>query len=83
LPPFIGNKLEQLGIATYGVYLLHPIVMDITRSMLQILGIQSSYIRILVAISSTIALAMLVFNVVEARLIDLGKRVTRGRHHAG
>jgi peptidoglycan/LPS O-acetylase OafA/YrhL len=51
--------------------------------MLQILGIQSSYIRILVAISSTIALAMLVFNVVEARLIDLGKRVTRGRHHAG
>ena len=32
LPPFIGNKLEQLGIATYGVYLLHPIVMDITRS---------------------------------------------------
>lgn len=76
LPKLIGNKFEQLGIATYGVYLLHPIVIDFTRGAFRFLGLQIRYAPALLAIGLTIAFALLTYKYVEAPLTNLGKRLT-------
>jgi peptidoglycan/LPS O-acetylase OafA/YrhL len=84
LPKFIGDKFEQLGIATYGVYLLHPIVMDFTRSAFQILGVRVKYLPTLIAVGLTIAVALLTYKFFEAPFTELGKRLTRQKakeHH--
>lgn len=61
LPKFIGNKFEQLGIATYGVYLLHPIVLDFTRGVFQFAGLQIKILPTLVAVGLTVAFALLTY----------------------
>jgi exopolysaccharide production protein ExoZ len=78
LPKFLGNRFEQLGIATYGVYLLHPIVLDFTRGAFQVLGVQIKYLPTLIAIGFTVVLAHLTFRFFESPLTKLGKRVTQG-----
>lgn len=76
LSSFISAKFEQLGVATYGVYLLHPIVMDFTKSAFQALGIQIKLVPALIAIVLTIVLSLCTFKFVEHPMIRLGKRVT-------
>lgn len=76
LPKFIGDKFEQLGIATYGVYLLHPIVLDFTRGAFQFLGLQIRFLPTLVAIGLTVAFALLTYKFFEAPLTNLGKSLT-------
>lgn len=77
LPNFIGDKLEQLGIATYGIYLLHPIVSVMTNSALQMFSIKIKYLPTLLAIGLTIVLARLTFRLFESPLIIFGKRLTQ------
>ena len=78
LPAWFGEKFEQLGIATYGVYLLHPIVMGWTRNVFQLIGINNSYLFVFLVIGLTIGLALITFKVYEAPLIGIGKRLTQG-----
>lgn len=79
LPKFIGDKFEQLGIATYGIYLLHPIILEFTRSAFRALGLQIKYLPTLAAIGLTIALSLLIYKLLEAPLINLGKKLTKSR----
>jgi exopolysaccharide production protein ExoZ len=79
LPEFFGHKFEQLGIATYGIYLLHPVVMTFVRSALHALGLHNKYLPPLVAIGVTIALALMTFKYIEAPLTRLGKRLTSSK----
>lgn len=83
LPGSIGGKFEQLGIATYGVYLLHPIVRDFTRAAFQVSGVQVKYVPTLVAIGLTIAFAILTYRFYEAPMTNLGKRLTKSRQRLG
>lgn len=77
LPRFIDGNLERLGVATYGVYLLHPIVMDYVLSVFQIFGLKIRYVPTMLSIVATIALALLTYKFFEAPLVNLGKRLTR------
>jgi len=79
LPKFIGDKFEQLGVATYGVYLLHPIVMEFTRSVFRWLGWQVKYLPTLTAVGLTIVFALLTYEYFEAPITNLGKRLTRSK----
>jgi peptidoglycan/LPS O-acetylase OafA/YrhL len=79
LPDAIGDRFEQLGIATYGVYLLHPIVMYWTSKSLRTLGIYEGHVFVLLVIAITISLALIIFTVYESPLIRLGKRITPSR----
>jgi exopolysaccharide production protein ExoZ len=79
LPEAIGNRFEQLGVATYGVYLLHPIVMESTQKRLQAWGIYEWHFFALLVVGITIALALFTFRFYESPLIQLGKRVTQTR----
>ena len=76
LPKFIGKKLEQLGIATYGIYLLHPIVLDFTRAGFEIISLDVKYIPTIFAIAITIFVAFFIYKFIEAPCINLGKRIT-------
>jgi exopolysaccharide production protein ExoZ len=79
LPDFIGNRLEQLGVATYGVYLLHPLVMQWTQPRLEALGIYEWHVFVLLVVGTTIALALFTYRFLESPLIKLGKRLTQVR----
>lgn len=84
LPRQLSGVLVRLGIATYGVYLLHPIVAWYVASgfdmIEQILGLQKiKYIRTLISIPFTIGIALLTYRYFEAPLIALGKRLTKTR----
>jgi exopolysaccharide production protein ExoZ len=79
LPRAIGNAIEQLGIATYGVYLLHPIVMNLTMKAFDVAGIHIKRVPVAVAIVATIVLALVSYRYFESPLTNLGKRLTKGR----
>jgi exopolysaccharide production protein ExoZ len=76
LPSAIGVKFEQLGIATYGVYLLHPIVIEWTGKFFKSVGVSHSYLVALLVVVLTIAISLVTFRCVESPLIKLGKLIT-------
>lgn len=77
LTPWLSRALGALGIATYGVYLLHPIVHSV-------LGIVFGTLRtdpppLLIAVLTavvTIGASLVSYRILEAPLIRLGKRIT-------
>lgn len=73
----IRYPLEQFGISTYGVYLLHPIVAMYLTRILYSLGIYNPIIIFVAAFIITIFLALLSFNIFENKLIAIGKRVSK------
>jgi exopolysaccharide production protein ExoZ len=84
LPRYVSGILVRLGVATYGVYLLHPIIGWYVTSGFNMLEqyfmIQKiKYIRTLVSIPLTIGMALLTYRYLEAPLITLGKRLTESR----
>lgn len=80
IPKFIRNVFETFGIATYGVYLLHPIVLLYLSVLLHKLGVYNNIIQFFFAIAITSIVAILSFNLVEKRIIKIGKRLTGGQN---
>ncbi len=76
LPAGLAVRLEQLGIATYGVYLLHPIVADWTRRLLTSYGLFRPALFAVLVIAITIPLALLIYRCFELPFIRLGRRLT-------
>lgn len=84
LPMHVNGFLIRLGVATYGVYLLHPIIAWYVTSGFNILeqhlALQKiKYIRTLLSIPLSIGMALLTYRYLEAPLIELGKRLTASR----
>lgn len=71
LPIFISKPLELLGIATYGVYILHPIIYFFVRDQL---NIKSGILLIVPAL--TIFLSIFLYNFFELKFINIGKKIT-------
>lgn len=76
LPRLFARQLEQLGIATYGVYILHPIVLDFVQRAFNVLDIHIRYLPVVLSIGLSIALALLTYRLLEEPLIAIGKRLT-------
>ena len=77
VPARISSSLTQLGIATYGVYLLHPIIYQIISFILKkISGNHETHLTILLTILLTITTACISYKIFEAPLINLGKKIT-------
>ncbi|MFC6806271.1 acyltransferase family protein [Methylophaga thalassica] len=65
VPIALKYPLEQFGLVTYGIYLLHPIVNLYLGYILEKLGIASPYIQFGLTIIVTIIAALLSFSLYE------------------
>lgn len=77
LPQFIHKPLTLLGEASYSVYLLHPIVYNITGIAFSISGkylfnVPES-VRILISILTTLSISYLVYQKFEKLFMKLGR----------
>lgn len=76
---WISRPLVTLGLATYGVYLLHPIVYQAVELSIRGLGwSKAPLVTIALTVVLTIAIAIALYACLEAPFIRLGKRLTSG-----
>ena len=71
LPFFISKPLELLGVSTYGVYILHPIIYFFIKDQLNI----KSGLLVLVPLA-TIFTSIFLYNYFELKFINIGKKLT-------
>jgi peptidoglycan/LPS O-acetylase OafA/YrhL len=74
LPPILAMPLTQLGLATYGVYLLHPLVREGCRLLLPEAGVS---VLIPLTIVLTLFVSLVVYHRFELPMMQIGKRLTR------
>lgn len=75
-PTWISEPLEVFGMATYGVYLIHPVVFAYLRRLLEAMSLNSWIILYLLSVIITITLSVLSFKYFESAFISLGKKLT-------
>ena len=79
IPQAISVPLTHLGVLTYGMYLLHPIVYQSTLLAWKQLHLDiGPYGVIAVTISVTLLVAQASFKMLEAPFIRIGKKLTTG-----
>lgn len=78
LPGVFRIPLDKLGIATYGIYLTHPLIFQTLRLVFKDTYTNIPFIAQLVIGSTiTIALSLIVYHYIESPLIRIGKVVTQ------
>jgi exopolysaccharide production protein ExoZ len=77
VPRAIRAALGQFGIATYGVYLLHPIVAMILGRFLIGVGLRDSAAHFIGIAIATVTIALLSYRYLETPMIRIGKKLTR------
>lgn len=76
----LSAPLTQMGLATYGIYLLHPIVWEVTRIAFRCLGMEPIPLHVVTAtILITLPVAWAFYQWFERRFIHWGKSVTTPR----
>lgn len=76
LPSALATSLTQLGLATYGVYLLHPLVRLVCRHALPDAGVA---VLIPLTIVLTLLVSFVVYHRIELPMMQIGKRLTRSQ----
>jgi peptidoglycan/LPS O-acetylase OafA/YrhL len=77
IPKFIRVSFYQLGIATYGVYLLHPIIHDYAVHFLKDLRINQPLLFIVLVSILTVVVSLISWNYFEKKLIIYGKNISK------
>lgn len=77
IPKFIRVSFYQLGIATYGVYLLHPIIHDYAVHFLKDLRINQPLLFIVLVSILTVVVSLISWNFFEKKLIIYGKNISK------
>jgi peptidoglycan/LPS O-acetylase OafA/YrhL len=73
-----GKLFEMFGMATYGVYILHPIIRKIIFHGCNILKLNfSSLIISILAVFATIVVAIVSYYFFETKISDCGKRLVK------
>ncbi|ANH70661.1 hypothetical protein ABE85_17580 [Mitsuaria sp. 7] len=80
LPAWVGTPLVHLGLATYGVYLLHPVIWRALHLLAPDLVASWAGWGMLAAVSAlTIVVSLLIYHRIEHPMVLLGKRLTPAR----
>ncbi|MGN6830473.1 acyltransferase family protein [Paucibacter sp. M5-1] len=80
LPAWVGAPLVHLGLATYGVYLLHPVVWQALHLLAPDLARSWAGWGVLASVSAlTVIISLLVYHRIEHPMVLLGKRLTSAR----
>lgn len=74
IPQFIGKPFELFGIATYGVYLLHPVINRYLSKILEKIIINSNVLLIVCVSITTIAISLASYYFIEIKIIKIGKK---------
>lgn len=69
----LTKPLSLLGAATYGVYLIHPVIYNYFTLLVKDASIALVFISVIVI---TISVSILSYKFFEKRLINIGKRIT-------
>lgn len=75
LPLLFSKPLETFGIATYGIYLIHPVVYLYCVYFFQKIQIENDFLLLAIVIVSTITLAILSYNFFELKFMKVGKKI--------
>jgi len=78
IPRYITFPLEKLGIASYGVYMLHPLLKVGVLTLFYEIGWRGKYNYTFTIIALTILISLLLYNSVEIRIMQWGKKLTSG-----
>lgn len=79
LPAILAAPLTRLGVVTYGVYLLHPIVYRVILFVEKKEHVELPAAAMIGAtMAATVVLAMASYQMLEAPFMRLGKRLTSG-----
>jgi peptidoglycan/LPS O-acetylase OafA/YrhL len=77
LPTWLSGVLGALGVATYGIYLLHPIVHSALGALFAATHIEPPALLIgVLTVIFTIGASLVSYRLMEAPLIRLGRRIT-------
>jgi exopolysaccharide production protein ExoZ len=68
--------LEKFGLATYGIYLLHPIITSLLSPVIEKIGIFNVYVKMLLIACVTISISLFTYYFFEKKFLDLGKKLT-------
>lgn len=77
IPKVVRKALEQFGLATYGVYLLHSIAWVYLTYLFEWFGIENNYLLFTAAVIVAIVGAVFSYHVYEKRMIDVGRVFTK------
>ncbi|HEY8890465.1 MAG TPA: acyltransferase [Clostridium sp.] len=81
VPKIIRYQLEILGIATYSIYLLHPVVNVYVGIVLhKYFSLTNPIFQFILAIISTIIISLISYKYLETPFVKLGKKVTFIKH---
>ncbi len=72
----IAYPLEKLGIVTYGVYILHPLIKIATNKAFSIIGVNNKSVIFTVIIINTIIISLISYYSLELRMMRFGKKIT-------
>lgn len=76
LPDIISNSLETFGIATYGVYLLHPVIYKYEKFIFKAIGLNNLTLLYISVVVSTVILSVISYRYFELKMIGIGKSLT-------
>ena len=76
VPQLIAFPLEKLGLITYGVYILHPIVKSFVHKSCSLVGIENHLFIFGAVIVVTITISLISYHLMELPLMKLGKKLT-------
>lgn len=76
LPDIISNSLETFGIATYGVYLLHPVIYKYEKFIFKAIGLNNLTLLYISVVVSTVILSVISYKYFELKMIGIGKCLT-------
>ncbi|MXS72241.1 acyltransferase family protein [Flavobacteriaceae bacterium W22] len=75
LPKKLAYTLETFGIATYGVYMFHPVVYNYLMSFAPEFTVRNFYIVFFTVVTSTIVISILSYYRFELPLSNFGKKL--------
>lgn len=77
VPNFISFSLEQFGIATYGVYILHPLIWMGLTFYFNKIQFTNNYLMFGLVSFFSIFFALVSYNLFEKKFMAIGKRITQ------
>lgn len=76
LPVSISEYLETLGIATYGIYIIHPIIYSYASYFLKGTELNLGFLLFSIVVVLTIVISIISYKIFELKLIKVGKELT-------